>query len=462
MHAPIALSPRKTRRLWLALGLVLFLHACAILPFAGPGSVPGARPATGPLRLHALPGGLDDVPVFNSNSPELIQQPGITLSSLPSGSPDAAGVYLDQAFEGKFSVFSHHLADVFAGSTQVLHLVLVAHNHTDRAVTVRQQRGASRLTRPDAPFKALESLLDDPTGAIYAGPGDRVATEFLHGLTSQDSRTVGPGATALIATWALNPDVAAGRNERSTLLHLESDGPVYLTEVALLAPPNQVPDLGMVQAAIGSKLLAGPRDSVPTAFDPDRPPTGGSFRYGRVGGISQGDRWTGTLFGPAGPALPNPGERVGFPIASVILNHLGTAQVQSAPMRKRYPDTAYQAHGNYGVTYDLTVPLDNPDDAPRTFTLGLSSPLKLQEGATLSFAPPSGRRIHFRGQVRVAWQDEKGVAQTRYRHLVLHDGEDLPPFETITVPGHSRLEAQLTLIYPADCTPPQMLTVGRN
>ncbi|HEY9897980.1 MAG TPA: DUF3370 family protein [Pantanalinema sp.] len=414
------------------------------------------------MRIHALPGGLDDVPVFNSNSPELIQQAGITLSGLPPSSPDATGVFMDHAFEGRFSVFSHHLADVSAGSTQVLHLALVAHNHTARTVTVRQQRGASRLTRPEAPFKALESLLDDPTGTIYAGPGDRVASELLHDLASQDSRTVGPGASTLIATWALSPDVAAGRNERSTLLHLESDGPVYLTEVALLAPPNQVPDLGMVQAAIDTKLLAGPRDPAPTAYDPDRPPTGGSFRYGRVGGISQGDRWTGTLFGPGGPALPAPGERVGFPIASVILNHLGTGQVQSAPMRKRYPDTAYQAHGNYGVTYDLTLPLDNPDDAVRTFTLGLSSPLKLQEGATLSFASPAGRRIHFRGQVRLTWQDEKGVAQTRYRHLVLHDGEDLPPFETITVPGRSRLEAHLTLIYPADCTPPQMLTVGRS
>ncbi|MNX94079.1 hypothetical protein D3C86_1262980 [compost metagenome] len=328
-------------------------------------------------------------------------------------------------------------------------------------MTVRQQRGASRVTRPEAPFKALESLLDDPTGAIYAGPGDRVATEFLHGLTSQDSRTVGPNTSALLATWAISPDATAGRNERSTLLHMESDGPVYLTEVAVLAPPNQVPDLGTVLAALNAKRLAGPRDTAPTAYDPAQPPTGGAFRYGRVGGISQGDRWTGTLFGPDGAALPAPGERVGFPIASVVLNHLGTGQVQSAKMRKRYPDTAYQAHGNYGVTYDLTIPLDNPEDAPRTFTLGLSSPLKRQEGAPLSFASPEGRRIHFRGQVRLDWQDEKGVTQTRFRHLVLHDGEDLGPFETITVPERSRIEARLTLIYPADCTPPQMLMIGR-
>jgi hypothetical protein len=36
-----------------------------------------------PQQVRAIPGKLDDVPVFNSNSPELVQTEGILLSTFP-------------------------------------------------------------------------------------------------------------------------------------------------------------------------------------------------------------------------------------------------------------------------------------------------------------------------------------------------------------------------------------------
>jgi hypothetical protein len=36
-----------------------------------------------PQEVRPLPGKLDDVPVFNSNSPELVQTEGILLSTFP-------------------------------------------------------------------------------------------------------------------------------------------------------------------------------------------------------------------------------------------------------------------------------------------------------------------------------------------------------------------------------------------
>jgi len=279
----------------------------------------------------------------------------------------------------------------------VLHLGLLAHNRGTRPVQLRMHDSASYLTRPDAPFTALAAVQPDPAGTVFA---------------------------------------------------------------AETTPP----DRAAFEAVIARGTLAGPRDATPTAYDPASPPTGGSFRYGRVAGVSAGDTWHGTLFeGPDAPAPPAPGGRVGFPISTVVLNHVGTGQIQSASLLRRYADTAYQSQGNYGVTYALTVPLDNREDSAQRYTLALSSPLKVEAGAAASavYAPPAGRRVTFRGPVKLAWRDASGSPQARYAHLVLHDGEDPPPFETLTVPAHTRLEVTLTLMYPADCTPPQLLTVGR-
>jgi hypothetical protein len=238
--------------------------------------------------------------------------------------------------------------------------------------------------------------------------------------------------------------------------------------VAYFAPRTgdgtfRVPGFADYQAVVAQRMLAGRREAPASYYEPSwQPPE--AFRYGRVCGVSRGNTWVGELFADGTP-LPGPGERVGFPIAALYINRLGTGQIQSAPMLKRYRDTAVQSQGNYGVTYDLMFRLDNPDAAPRTYTVALSNPSGVTgEGRPtgVTYQDPPDAQVMYRGTVRLDLQAPGGRPQTRYAHLVLRKGEDVPPFATIAVPPHARYGVRLRLKYPADATPPQLLTIGRT
>lgn len=420
-------------------------------------------------RVYPLPGGLDGTLVFNSDNPEIIASPGVTLSTLPPG-PGQQDVFLNQAFEGDFSIFSHHIARAPDAGVRLLYLGLVASNRGSRPVHLQVRRGASYLTQPEAPFKLLPSVISDPLGYAFAGPGDRVATELLHGVSSlpPSDMVVDPNGQALVYNLPLPTDVATlpPVNGRSTLIDLHSDGPVYLSEVALFASWGvqgfQPPTLGDYLTALGNPQLAGPRENAATPYSPDEPPPRSGFAYGRVCGVAVGARWTGTLTA-SGCALPAPGERIGFPIASVYLTRYGTRQNQAPAMLCRYPGTAYQAHGDYGVRYDLTLPLDNPSDVPRTYALSLSRPVGVRgEGAAqeVLYHVPAGPQVMFRGPVALDWRDAHGDTHALYMHVVLHAGENVGPFATWIVPPHRHITTTLRMIYPADATPPTLLTIA--
>ncbi|MFP3422264.1 DUF3370 family protein, partial [Bacillus sp. SIMBA_161] len=74
--------------------------------------------------------------------------------------------------------------------------------------------------------------------------------------------------------------------------------------------------------------------------------------------------------------LPSSGKAITYGISTLVGGRLGTNQVQTAPMLVRYPDTAYQAHGNYGVEYDLTFQLRNTSTEAREVSLSLATPVK--------------------------------------------------------------------------------------
>lgn len=476
---PVAVRACRPRVAPLALvgSLLIGMLGCAAvsqrqpepgLPQATPTPVPQV-PVELPVRILPLPGKLDQTLVFNSNNPEIVQEPGILLSTMsPTASEDAA-VFLDQPFEGDFSVFSHHIAKDATPGEKLLYLGFLATNRTDHEVAVDALAGASYLSQPDAPFKAMEPLLLDPDGVLYAGPGDRIATELLHGRSpiAPTRVTLAPRQTRLLYQWSVPTTVEIGPpvNGRTTLMRMHCDGPVSLSEVAYFAPRSPgggftVPGADDFMAVLLSAQRAGPAEPPATPYTPGEPLPKGPFRYGRVAGVSQGDRWTGTI---DVTRLPLPGERVGFPVATAVLNTLGTGQVQSAPMVARYAGTAYQAHGNYGVTYQLRVPLDNRTDTLRTFTLGLSHPARVvgeRPASAAVYVDPPDRPVMFRGPVEIEWFDEAGRHQERYVHVVLRHGEALPPLVTLEVPPRTRFDAKVTLLYPADATPPQLLTIA--
>jgi hypothetical protein len=254
-------------------------------------------------------------------------------------------------------------------------------------------------------------------------------------------------------------------NGRSALMRLKSSGKVYAASLTMFAKKNpdgsdKAPTLEEWQALLDTGSLAGPRDKAPTP--PEQ--TSGQLIYGRVAGVQQGSKWRSQLVDrPGGKdfTIPQPGQAISYPLSTLRGGRLGTDQVQTARMLVRYPDTAYEAHANYGVEYNLNLPLYNPTNKPQSVALTIETPLKedkLSQGG-LRFQKPSRDFPFFRGTVRISYSDDKGQQKNRYVHLWHRTGQVLEPLETLVMPPGSRRAVQVDFIYPPDSTPPQVLTV---
>ncbi len=435
---------------------------------------PTPRPVLRPQEVRPLPGGLDAVPVVNSNSPEVVQQEGILLSTFPGAGMATPTAHLNRAFQGRFDVFAHHIARAESpGPGQPIDLrslyvgIVLGNADPDRPATVRVLQGASYLSQPDAPFIALPSIVDTPSGTVYAGPGSRAVDEVLRGrrqASLPDRVTIPPGGMVVltglpIPVRSLNPPL----NGRSTLLRLDSDRPVYAATLALFgrsgpSDTEQPPSDQDWRSILVSGGLAGPREQPPTA-----PGERGSLRYGRVAGVAIGSRWRAMLTdGPQASRLsiPATGAALSYGISTLVAGQLGTGQIQTAPMAAYYPDTAWAAHGNYGIEYDLTLPLHNPTDRPQRVAIALETPIKFDAPASgLQFFEPLPTAVFFRGTARIRYPDDRGLPQTRYVHLVQRRGQAGDPLAVVTLPPKGDRLVQVNLIYPPDATPPQTLTL---
>ena len=425
--------------------------------------------------VRPLPGQLDSTPVFNSNSPELVGEPGILLSTFPPEGMAIPSAHLDFPFQGRFDVFAHHVYRVEEPDPlDSLYLGVLMHNPSEQPVTVRVLAGASYLSQPDAPFVPLPSFVPfsslDP---VFAGPGSRAMGDILQARRQDIFPAVIeilPGESQLllnqpIPVRELDPPI----NGRSTLVQLESDGPVYMASLAqrvgLDEAGNEVPpSLASWQQLLQESGLAGPRDRTPSPL-PLTPGT--QLIYGRVAGVSEGSQWQATLADTQELSetpqltIPAAGEAFSYGLSLLVGGMMGTDQVQTAPMLVRYPDTAYQAHGNYGVRYSLNLPLFNPTDTPQTVTVSLQTPIKedsLSEGG-LRFLEPPAPQTFFRGPVQVRYQSDRGFPVIRNIHLVQRRGQAGEALATVTLePGMERT-VSVDLLYPPDSTPPQVLTV---
>ncbi|MBI4781189.1 MAG: DUF3370 domain-containing protein [Oscillatoriophycideae cyanobacterium NC_groundwater_1537_Pr4_S-0.65um_50_18] len=469
--------------------------------------------------VRALPGSLDSVPVFNSNSPELIQSEGILLSTFPPDTMQDPSAHLDYAFEGRFDLFAHHVAkgsDV--DDTRTMYLGVVVYNPSDQPVTLEILQAVSYLSQ-DAPFLDLPAYVANPMGTVFAGPGSRTTTDILRGqrqpqwptqitippkriqlllnmpiplrqLTVPTDGTLPPGylipapsvptqtATLMVnSTGSSRPAANAipvprrsGNrsrpiNGRTVLMHLSSDGPVYMASLAMHAPQvasgaERVPALAEWVDVLTKQGLASPRDRAPS------PPDSRSFArfyYGRVSGVSQGSQWQATATDNADVdylSIPQVGEAISYVISTVDRNTFGTGQIQSAPMLVRYPDTAYRAHGNYGVRYNVTLPLYNNTDATQKVAVMLQTPLQNEQTQNaLKFREPPDNMVFFRGTVRLRYTNDLGFSQTRYLHLVQRRGQEGEPLLQLTLPKGVRRSVEIEFVYPPDATPPQVLTV---
>ena len=420
-------------------------------------------------EMRPLMGNLDDVPMFNSNSPEIVQTEGILLSAFPPEGMAHPQAHLNFPFQGRFELFTHHISKAPPPvDLRTLYIGAIAYNPTDQLVTIDILQGASYLSQPDAPFYDAPNYSLNNDGAMYRGPGDRAMLDILRGrrqaifpaqivIPPKQSRML---MNIPIPVKELDPPL----NGRSGLSRLRSDGKVYIATLSLYARLNpdgteRAPNLEEWENILKKGELAKPRDVVPTP--PDL--TEGAFEYSRVAGIQIGSQWFGRLTDSdhsENLSIPKRGESYSYGLSLLQYGTMGTGQVQTAPIKVRYPDTAYSAHGNYGVQYNLTLPLQNPTSETQTVILSFQNPIKYDKPVGgLQFFEPLPEDVFFRGSVRTRFRDDKGLAQTRYVHLVMRRGERGKSLVTLTMPPGDRRVVQFDFLYPADATPPQVLTV---
>ncbi len=439
-------------------------------PAPTPVPTPASQPVFQPQEVRALPGNLDSVLLFNSNSPEVVQTEGILLSTFPPDHKRVPTAHLNQPLHGRFNLFAHHIAKAQSPEElKTLYLGIILNNPSQKPVTVFVLQAASYLSQPDAPFVEFPPYLDNLAGTVYAGPGDRVMNDLLRGLRQPGwpaQLVIPPGQSQMlmnlpIPVQSLTPAI----NGRSTLIQVRTNGPVYAASLAMFAHLNpdgseRAPTLEEWQTLLQTGNLAGPRDKAPTPLNQ----TTGKIIYGRVAGIAQGTTWQAQVIDDLKDrfslSIPQPGQAFSYALSTVNSGTFGTGQVQSAPVLVRYPDTAYRAHGNYSVEYDLTLPLYNASDQPQTVTVAVQTPLKGdQPELGLNFTDPPASQVFFRGTARLNYRDDQGFPRTRYLHLVQRRGQQGEPLVTLNLlPRTSRL-VQVEFLYPPDATPPQVLTV---
>lgn len=86
-----------------------------------------------PQQVRTLPGGLNSVPTFNSNYPELIRGEGILLSTFSPTVKRVPSAHLNFPFQGRFDIFTHHIARAENQTeTRPLYQGLLLHNPTDK------------------------------------------------------------------------------------------------------------------------------------------------------------------------------------------------------------------------------------------------------------------------------------------------------------------------------------------
>lgn len=435
-------------------------------------------------QVRPLPGQLDDVPVFNSNSPELVADPGILLSTFPPEGMASPEAHLDFVFDGRFDIFAHHVykAADFDEEEPVLldsmYIGILVHNPGDEPVTLRILDGASYVSQPDAPFIPLPAFVPfSRNNPVYSGPGSRGMGDMLQGLRQnifEPVVTIAPGESEMVLNHPINiRELVPPINGRSTLMHVESSGPVYVASLAQEVGIDEngeetPPSVESWMSILEEGSLAGPRDRTPAPLPLEE---GVQLIYGRVAGVSQGSRWDATLTDAdssenAEPSsrftIPTAGEAFSYGISLLYAGTMGTGQNQSAEMLVRYPDTAYESHGNYGVRYSLTLPLYNPTDTEKTVTVALETAIKedeLSEGG-LRFFEPLPPQTFFRGPVQVRYSTDNGIPRIRNIHLVMRRGQQGTPLVEVTLAPQSSRTVNVDLLYPADSTPPQVLTIS--
>jgi Protein of unknown function (DUF3370) len=224
---------------------------------------------------------------------------------------------------------------------------------------------------------------------------------------------------------------------------------------------ERVPSLDEWKTLLFRGRLVEPRDRPPTS--PERANSVETFRYGRVAGVTQGSQWSATLADPRNAerlTIPAVGGKIAYVLSTVDRNTFGTGQVQSARMLERYNDTAYRSHGNYGLEYNLVLPLYNSSDQPKTVSLSFQTPLQNERlNNSLQFLSPPEERVFFRGTVLLLYNADDGRPRANYVHVTQNRGDQGEALAELTLAPREQRSVTVQFLYPPDATPPQVLTL---
>jgi hypothetical protein len=421
-----------------------------------------------PQVVLPLPGHLDETPVFISNSPEIVLQAGILVSTFAPGGKSNPSAHLDYPLSGRFDIFFHHITDIAqAASSKTLFLGLLIGNSSDDEVHLRVLNAVSYLTRNDAPFLVLDAVIDNSDAKTYAGPGDRVMLDLLCNAKLKDwddCITLRPRETKVVCSLPLPVNALFHqRNGRTGFISLDSDRPVQVALLSAFAEGRGIwserkPELNDWMNLLNTASLVQPRDKQPTP-----PNAAGELIYGRTAGVARGSIWRGAITNDETQSrfLAREGQLVSYPISTVRGGTLGTNQIQAAPLAVRYPDTAYMAHGNYSVLYDLVLPIYNPTETELLIGLTFQSPLKsCNETTELRFLREPPNSIVFRGNIKFQWKDKNLEERSMLIHLVQKQGQMQDSLVELELPPKWQIDVNVSLRYPPDCTPPQVLTIS--
>lgn len=165
-------------------------------------SIP-AKPAPAEIvevtEVRSLPG-LDNIPLFNSDSPEWVKKEGILLSTFPPDGKKVPAAHLNFPFEGQFNLFAHHFSHTPANLRR-LYIGAFLYNHSSEPVTVEVLQAASYMREPDAPFKQKPAQSENQNSEVYSGPGIRAVDRVLRGIRQPDfpeKLVIAPGETAML------------------------------------------------------------------------------------------------------------------------------------------------------------------------------------------------------------------------------------------------------------------------
>jgi hypothetical protein len=429
---------------------------------------------TYPYEVQPLPGKLNNIFVANSNSPEIIKSEGVLLSTFPKHGKTYPEAHLDMSLNGKFEIFTHHIAvEREKNDLTNVYQCLLIQNASDKEITLKINSSAKYSTGPDAGFIKLPDYVDNPQGKIFAGPGDRVSQDILREKIYQNESERSVKIPANDFYILMNDKIPISRfahsNGKTSLFKLETDGSVYVADLAMYEKQSPIsnekikPDLSDWLNILQNGKLADKRDFVPTPLDR---PYVDRFFYSRVSGVAVGSEWKSKIINENNYfKIPEKNKGIAYALNTVYNNTYGTKQVQSGYMIKRYDDTAYQSHANYGVTYDIEIPLYNGNSESTSVAISFDSPLRTKDDKyerELTYYDEPPEKITFRGEFLVKYKSYFGIEKEKYIHVVQRFGQmGLPLASIFMEPGEKRT-VNIRYIYPADCTPPHVLTITSN